>query len=184
MSENKTLARPYAKALFDLAVEQEKTQVWSVLLAFCAKVACHPLVVDMLKNPQYSRQARVQFFLDITQDALKESIKSLLYVHAFFNLLGHADRLNLLPELALMYDEILREVQKTIKVKVVSAKVLTEPQVAALKAALKKRLVSEIIIDAAVDESLLGGVVIHAGDAVIDGSVRGKLLSLQEALSL
>ncbi len=182
MSENKTLARPYAKAIFGLAVEHDQTAAWAAVLAFCAKIAQHPAVVDMLKNPQYSREKRVQFFIEITEEAMKESVHSLFCFQSVFHFLGYADRLNLLPALTLMYDEILREMQKTVKVKVCSAHALTAPQVAGLQAALKRRLASEIMIDTEVDETLLGGAVIYAGDTVIDGSVRGKLSSLQEAL--
>jgi F-type H+-transporting ATPase subunit delta len=52
-----------------------------------------------------------------------------------------------------------------------------------IKVALRKRFGRDVEIETAVDESLIGGAVIDAGDVVIDGSLRGKLDRLQSALA-
>jgi F-type H+-transporting ATPase subunit delta len=56
-------------------------------------------------------------------------------------------------------------------------------QADALKAALKRRFEREIELVSVVDESVIGGAVIDAGDVVIDASVRGRLARLEQALA-
>ena len=53
----------------------------------------------------------------------------------------------------------------------------------AIKVALKKRLGRDVVVETAIDESLIGGAVIDAGEVVIDGSLKGKLSRLQTALT-
>ena len=60
---------------------------------------------------------------------------------------------------------------------------LTESQSEEIKNSLKARFDKEISIEAKVDESLIGGAIIRAGDLVIDGSARGKLTKLAETLT-
>ena len=101
----------------------------------------------------------------------------------FLALLADNRRLPLLPEIAGLYDELRLEAERTVRARVTSATALPEAELATIREALKKRLGREVEIEAAVDESLIGGAVIDAGDVVIDGSLRGKLDRLQSALA-
>ena len=65
----------------------------------------------------------------------------------------------------------------------VSAFELTQEQSEEIKAVLKARFDKEISIEAKVDKGLIGGAIIRAGDLVIDGSARGKLIKLAETLT-
>ena len=67
--------------------------------------------------------------------------------------------------------------------KVTSASALPEAEVEQIRAALKRRFGREVQVETAVDERLIGGAVIAAGDVVIDGSLKGKLARLQTALT-
>ena len=66
---------------------------------------------------------------------------------------------------------------------VTSAATLGGGELETIKAALRKRFGREVEVETAIDESLIGGALIDAGDVVIDGSIRGKLERLQSALS-
>ena len=92
-------------------------------------------------------------------------------------------RLALLPEIAGLYEELRAEAERVVKAKVTSAAAMPAGELDTIKAALKKRFGREVEIETAVDESLIGGAVIDAGDVVIDGSLRGKLSRLQAALA-
>lgn len=184
MSNNKTIIRPYAKALFLYAKESNQFSSWLETLDFASKVAKNPLVVDMLKNPGFDNPYRIQFFINICTDGLKESIQTLKGFKEFFEVLGEADRLALIPELAQIFEELVREEQKNVKVKVVSAKPLSEEQKESIYNALKRQMQSEVTLDCQVDEALMGGAIIKAGDRVIDGSVLGKLRHLKESLNV
>ena len=101
----------------------------------------------------------------------------------FLALLADNRRLSLLPEIAGLYDELRFEAERVVKAHVTSAAALPAGELDTIKAALRKRFGREVELTTAVDESLIGGAVIDAGDVVIDGSLRGKLGRLQAALS-
>ena len=89
----------------------------------------------------------------------------------------------MLPEIAGLYDELRNEAERVVKATVTSAAVLPASELDTIKAALRKRFGRDVEIETAVDESLIGGAVIAAGDVVIDGSLKGQLDRLQAALA-
>ena len=101
----------------------------------------------------------------------------------FLALLADNRRLQLLPEIAGLYEELRADAERIVKAKVTAAKELSGDELESIRAALKRRFGREVEIEAAVDESLIGGAVIAAGDVVIDGSLRGKLSRLQNTLT-
>ena len=101
----------------------------------------------------------------------------------FLGLLADNRRLSALPEIAGLFDELRFEAERVVKARVTSATPLPAAELDTIKAALKKRFGREVEVETAVDEALIGGAVIDAGDVVIDGSLRGKLGRLQAALS-
>ena len=98
-------------------------------------------------------------------------------------LLADNRRLALLPEIAGLYEELRADAERVVKAKVTSAAALPAGELDTIKAALRKRFGREVEVEAAIDEALIGGAVIAAGDVVIDGSLRGKLARLQSALA-
>jgi len=101
----------------------------------------------------------------------------------FLALLADNRRVALLPEIAGLYEELRADAERVVKAKVTSATALPAGELDTIKAALRKRFGREVEIETAVDESLIGGALIDAGDMVIDGSLRGKLSRLQAALA-
>lgn len=179
MSQALTLARPYARAAFSiardsLARDAGALPAWSDALAFAARVAADPQVAALLGNPKLT-QADVGTLL-APQDA-NETFGN------FLGLLFENRRLSLLPEIAGLYDELRFEAERVVKAKVTSAVALPAAELETIKAALKKRFGREVEVEMAVDDSLIGGAVIAAGDVVIDGSIRGKLHRLDAALT-
>ena len=174
MSQALTLARPYARAAFALARDNGVLAPWSQALAFAARVAADPRVASLLGNPKLTdADAATLLAPDDADDSFGR----------FLALLADNRRLALLPEIAGLYDELRLEAERVVKARVTSATALPEAELATIREALKKRLGREVEIEAAVDETLIGGAVIDAGDVVIDGSLRGKLDRLQSALA-
>ena len=101
----------------------------------------------------------------------------------FLSVLADNRRLAVLPEIAGLFDTMRADAEKVVKARVTSATALPAAELATIKAALVKRFGRDVEVETAVDESLIGGAVIDAGDVVIDGSLRGKLGRLQAALS-
>lgn len=176
MAEQTTIARPYAQAVFALAQERNDLKHWSDMLRLAATVASNPDMAALIDNPRVEREQTVEVFLDICGDGLNDYGKNLIRV------LAENGRLELLPEIAALYEVERAAAEGTIRAEVTSAQTLTETQRSTIAAGLKQRFGREVTLECKVDESLIGGAVIRAGDMVIDGSVTGKLDRLSHQL--
>lgn len=174
MSQALTLARPYARAAFAIARDAGKFAQWSDALGFAARLAADPQIASLLGNPKLTHDDAVVLLSPNDADQLFRD---------FLALLANNRRLALLPEIAGLYEESRAEAERIVKAKVTSAAALPAGELDAIKIALKKRFGREVELETAIDESLIGGAVIDAGDVVIDGSLRGKLSRLQTALA-
>ncbi len=174
MSQALTLARPYARAAFAIAREGNALPAWSDALAFAARVAADPTVAALLGNPGLIQADATTLLAPEGADATFGNFLGLLFENR---------RLPLLPEIAGMFDELRFEAERVVKAKVTSAVAMPAAELDTIKAALKKRFGRDVEVETAVDESLIGGAVIDAGDVVIDGSLKGKLGRLQAALA-
>src|SRR5690349_16455139 len=162
MSQALTLARPYARAAFSLARDAGALAGWSDALGFAARVAADPTVALLLGNPALTTNDAVALL-----SPPSTSIDSDTFAR-FLGLLADNRRLSLLPEIAGLFDELRFEAERVVKAHVTSATALPAAELDTIKAALKKRFGREVEIEASVDESLIGGAVIDAGDVVID----------------
>ncbi|MEO6967659.1 MAG: F0F1 ATP synthase subunit delta [Rhodanobacteraceae bacterium] len=171
-----TLARPYARAAFELAQEQRDLSEWAAKLAFAAQVAVEPQVSALLGDPRIAPNELATLFLPEG-----ESVDS-PFAH-FIGVLADNARLRALPEIAALFEQYKREAEQVLKVCVRSAAPIGPQEVARLREALQRRFKREIDMEQTLDSSMLGGAVIDAGDMVIDGSVRGRLARLETALA-
>ena len=168
MAQAITLARPYARAAFELAHEAGTLGEWSQAFGFAAAVAKDPRVSALVGDPRVQPAQLVALHLPQGMGADTAFAQ-------FLKTLAEQRRLALLPEVAELYEEHKREAGSQLKVKVTSAMALDAAQAEQLKASLKRRF--------KVDPALLGGVVIDTGNEVIDGSARGRLQRLASALA-
>lgn len=176
MSSTTTLARPYARAAFEAALSANALADWQKKLAFSAAVAGHQDTRALLGDPRLAADELKQLFLP--QGEAADSPFA-----AFIGTLAANRRLALLPEVAQLFDELKRERERVLHVTVRAAVPVEGAQAEALKAALKRRFEREIELVSVVDDSVIGGAVIDAGDVVIDASVRGRLARLEQALA-
>ena len=176
MAELTTLARPYAKAVFAEAQEKSALDAWSSDLATLAAFAADADMAKVLVHPSLTAQQQAQALIDVCGDKLNDAAKNLVAV------LAENKRLPLLPEIAALYEEFKAQLQNTVDVVVTSAFELSSEQAEKLAQALKAKLQCDVRMSSEVDESLIGGAIIRAGDLVIDGSVTGKLSKLAEAM--
>ncbi|MDR5860123.1 F0F1 ATP synthase subunit delta [Halomonas eurihalina] len=178
MAELFTVARPYAKAAFERAAERQALADWSGMLDTAARiVADGEMRHRVLSNPRLTSAQKTQALIDICGDAIDDEAGN------FLRLVGQKGRLAALPAIAEQFERLKAQREKRIDVDIVSAFPLGDAQQDKLASALAKRLDREISITTQVDKNLLGGVILRAGDTVIDGSVRGRLNRLHEALS-
>ncbi len=170
------LARPYARAVFELAKSQGHLQAWSDKLAVMAAVVSDDTLKSMLDNPRLTRADAGELVIRACGDDIGDSGINLLRI------LAENSRLRQLPMLAALYGQLRDEAEGMIEADVVSAFPLSEEQKAAIARALKQRLGREVQLNCSVNQDLVGGAVIRAGDLVIDGSAVEHLRQLSNAL--
>jgi F-type H+-transporting ATPase subunit delta len=168
MSELTTIARPYAKAAFDYAVEAGAVDNWLEMLVFAAEVSKNETMTSFLSGGVSVEQAQ-DLFLKVCGDQLNGNGQNLVKVMA------ENERLLVLPQVVELFGELKAEYDKEVTVDVTSAVELAADQQNTLSAALEKRLARKVKLNCVVDTSVVSGLIIKAGDMVIDGSVRGKL---------
>ena len=169
MADKTTIARPYAKAAFAEARADSMLGAWSTALHTVASVADDPRVHALMGDPHVTPEQLAQLVVDIAGAGLGEHGRN------FIQTLAEARRLNCLPEIAALFDSYKDDAEGIADVTVTSAMALDERQQQTLTAALARRLKREIRLHCTIDADLIGGAVVHAGDLVIDGSVRGRL---------
>jgi len=181
MSDITTIARPYAKAIFQLALATNKLVDWSSVLSTLAQIVLLPEAARFINNPATTQDEQVKLLLSVIPD-LKQTIEAKM-IEQLVSLLAENKRLLLLPGIAAQYELLRAEQEKTMVVSVNSYTPLSQTQQQRLIETLTKRLQRQVALEISIDESLLGGALIQAGDLVIDGSVRGQLLKLQANLA-
>ncbi|MBI3188666.1 MAG: F0F1 ATP synthase subunit delta [Gammaproteobacteria bacterium] len=177
MSDLITAARPYARAVFELAQSESSFAVWSDALGLMSALVTHANMREMLDSPKIGADKKAQLLIDVCDGKLKPAQQNLL------RMLAENGRFALLPDISALYEMMRAEAESKIEAKVKSAHPLSDAQQQSIIAALKKKLGRDITLVTEIDATLIGGVVIRAGDLVIDGSAQAKLASLGQALS-
>jgi F-type H+-transporting ATPase subunit delta len=177
MAEAISVARPYALAAFDEASKLGDLKGWSDLLQAAAHAVAHPEVRALITSPRVLRSQIEGLMLALIGG------KASAMGQNFIRLLVESQRLILLPEIAVMFEAMRAEAEKSVDVVVASAFELDETQKQKIVAAMKKRMGREIRLSCKVDRELLGGIVIRTGDKVVDGSARTHLSGLANALA-
>lgn len=169
MAETLTLARPYAVAAFGHAHARTELAAWSEMLDLLAAVAQDARVARLSTDPRITRERLTALVIETGGERFT------LEARNFIRVLIENRRLSLAGEIATIYHQLRDAAEGTIEAEVVSAQPLSAGQSARIAAALKRRLSKEVKLGNRVDPALIGGVMIRAGDLVIDGSARGRL---------
>lgn len=175
MSEFITVARPYAKAAFDFAVEHQSVERWQDMLAFAAEVTKNEQMAELLSGA-LAPETLAESFIAVCGEQLDENGQNLIRVMA------ENGRLKALPDVLEQFIHLRAVSEATAEVDVISAAALSEQQLAKISAAMEKRLSRKVKLNCKIDKSVMAGVIIRAGDMVIDGSVRGHLERLADVL--
>lgn len=176
MAELSTLARPYAKAVFELARDEGKLADWTALLAGLARVVRDPGVASAIGHPAIGRGQLADVLVQAMGASATAQAKNLL------RLLSEYNRLKLAPAIAEQFEALRAEHERRVDVQIVSAAPVEAAQQQALVAAVKKKLNRDVNVEWTTDPSLIAGAQIRAGDTVIDGSISGELARLRQAL--
>ncbi len=174
MSNLSSIARPYALAAFESGRDKQQLSVWKAFLEAAAYTARQRSVMKVLANPEVPSSGLFDFFYGVLSALAGTEQKN------FLMLLAQNKRLNVLPEISDVFNAYYAALEKISKVRVITAVEAKEDFRNRLTQALSKRIQREVTLHCEIDPAILGGAVIHIGDRVIDGSIRGKLTRLLE----
>ena len=180
MSDFETAARPYARAIFELANESGTLGEWSDAMQAASTIASDEEMQALFKLPAMLASEKVDVFLSVYNGVRGETtdeFKNLI------TLLAENGRLEAIAAISEIYETLKQEAEGQIEVQVVSAQELSDAQQNEISESLAKRLGKQVSLTTSIDESLIAGAIIHAGDLVIDGSARGRIDKLSTALN-
>ena len=147
------------------------------MLGLAAAVARDATMRTYLDQPGLDSDKQVEAFVAVCGDDLDESVRN------FLAQMASNKRLPLLPVVVALFHDFLAADQRITDVELISAFELEDAETDKLVSVLKERLGQEVHVSTSVDQALIGGVLVRAGDTVIDGSVRGRLTRLSEQLN-
>jgi F-type H+-transporting ATPase subunit delta len=173
-------ARRYARALFDTALAEGKDlqQAFQDVRGFANLMIENDALGRALTNPAIpkARKRAVVEQLLARAGALQPAVGKLAL------LLADRDRLALLPDVALAFEQRLMDYQKIVRAQLVTATALPDDRVAAIKNGLTHATGRDVTLETRVDASIIGGAVARIGSTVFDGSVTRQLERMREAL--
>jgi F-type H+-transporting ATPase subunit delta len=176
MTDFTTAARPYANAVYDLAHESSELDSWSDALTNLAAVVNDAQMSKLLDAPESGKSQKGKLIIQVLGDKLNEQQQNLV------KLMAENGRLKLMPDVLEQFEVARAKAENKVEAEVISAFELSAKQTSELVNTLKNKLGCEVTLTTTIDKSLIGGVVIKAGDTIIDASMKSQLNSL--ALSL
>jgi F-type H+-transporting ATPase subunit delta len=177
MAEPVTIARPYAEAAFRLARDNGTLAAWSDMLALLDRVIGDAQARAVIDDPNVPAQQLEGFILGIAGDRLDGPARNMVQV------LIQNGRLEMLPHIRAVYEDLRREHEGVLEVRIVTALPMSEDQVRELVSRLEAKHQRKVSAKVDTDPDLIGGVRLLIGDKVIDATVRGKLDAMAAALT-
>ena len=177
MSDNASIARPYAKAIFELAREDDGYEVWTQALNQIRLICEDETFAALNADPRVDRNRVTDLLIDLCRDKLPAGGTNLI------KLLVQNHRLSIIADIETQYATMVAQAQQQVTAEVMTAFALTEAQRTSLANALESRLGLKVNLQEVVDRELIGGAVVRAGDLVIDGSAKGRIDKLATTLA-
>jgi len=177
---NKTAAARYARALFDVALQEhaDLDRVEHDLAAFARLFTDHPALQKVLLNPAVPTPRKRAAIAAIT--AL---LKPMPMVGKLVALLAGRDRLVLIPDLLASYRDRLLDFKHVVRAEVTTAAPIAADRTGAVERSLARVTGGQVLISTRVDPSIIGGVVAKVGSTVFDASLARQLQKLKERLT-
>jgi F-type H+-transporting ATPase subunit delta len=169
-------ARRLAEAAFDVARSSETLDIWEEQIAEVSAILSEARLRRAFASPVMAREQKESMLLGAFPDLD-------VRVRNFLALLVRQDKIDLLPDILTTFHELLNKQRGIQIIEVTSAEPLDQADRDRVAERLASYLGKEVVIEARVDPSIIGGLVARIGDMVLDGSVRGRLERLRTALA-
>ncbi len=173
------LTRRYAKALVELAVEQQAVARYGEELATVnAVLAREGLLRQLLESPTLALEKKSAMLADLAA-ALELSAR----MSDFLGLVLSKGRIGYLPQIEDAYRRLADELSGVLRARITAAVELDAAQQQAIGASLEKQTGKKVALNVKVDPQLIGGVQAEIGGRLFDGSVRTQLQRIEESLT-
>ena len=176
MEENVTLGRPYAQAAFRHAESIEALPQWSQMLILLSGLVSDRQMKGIITDPRVSKGKLEALLLDLCGERLAPGGDN------FIRLLVANGRVLLAGTIGSLFEQERQRSEGRVEVRVISAFPLDTDAQARLSDTMVKWFEREVDLSVSVDDSLIGGVILRAGDTVVDASLRGRLQALSDEL--
>jgi F-type H+-transporting ATPase subunit delta len=183
MADQSTIARPYAKAVFDVASQKRDLDSWASALSTVSAIVADETVRTHLRRPELDDAERAKFIAQMCKDLPGTEVLKSGPGENLLKLLSENDRLSVLPEIARQFEALKIESESKVKATLITASKVDAKQAAKVAEALERKLGRKVDLEVTVDPTLLGGAIVRAEDMMIDGSVRNRLQRLAETLT-
>ena len=177
MAQVTTIARPYARAVFEIARQAKDFDGWQLQLDSLVALVGAPEMRAAIGNPKFGAEVLARLVFDVVGERLSTQGRN------FVQVLAARKRLAVLPEVLAQFIELRRDAERVVEVELVSAVPVDAAQQQRFAKALETKLGRSVQIKNVTDPTLIGGALLRAGDTVIDGSVRGRLERLAVELA-
>ena len=166
-----TVARRYATALADVAIERrEEREVQNELDQWAGMIEAHPQLKEVFANPTivYDHKRKVLEDL-ISRTRVRETTAS------FLRVLLRNQRLSQLRDIVERFGQVLDERGGLVAAHVTTARPISEDLKNSLHETLAAATGRKVRLSFATDESIIGGLVARIGSTIFDGSVQSQL---------
>jgi F-type H+-transporting ATPase subunit delta len=171
------VAKRYAVGLFELADEKKMLdKIASEMKAISDVCKKDRTLLDFLAAPQIRDQDKDQVLKSVFEGRVSEPMR------IFLDLIVRKRRSQFLIDIADSFSDLMLENQGIIKTRVISALELSKDEVKGLQSKLEKKTGKKILMTRRVNPAIIGGVIVHLGNQVIDMSIKYQLMLLRDSL--
>lgn len=182
MSENMTIARPYAKAIFSLAKNSKTLDEWSNFLSYLSVITNEISIISFIKNKTiyHTEKSKNIFKLLDSCNVINENIKE--KCKNFIDLLSCYGRLLCVKDIIFLYRQYVNVELNRIETIIKTAYLLNNNQKDQIVNSLSKKFDKNVLASFEINEEILGGFIVKTGDFVLDGSIIGNLNFLRSKI--
>ncbi|WP_425619670.1 F0F1 ATP synthase subunit delta [Buchnera aphidicola] len=176
MSVIDTIARPYAKAIFEIAIQKNNITEWKNILIFINQIASIKKVKSFLSGGLSSKDLSL-IFIKISHDIINEDAKNLI------QLLAENQRLNILNNILKQFLKLETDYQNILIVTLITAFALQEKNIIEIQKILENVFLKKIKLLLKINPEIIGGIIVYIDDTVFDFSIQNSLKQLSEKLN-
>ncbi len=170
-------AKRYAKAAFDVAKNHGQLDEWEVELTRLNETLQNPQAQEFFEHPSVPPEAKQSALQSLAPGEDERFIRNLLL------LLLERGRLQQLPQIVEVFHSLVLQERGIVIADVTTAVELEQGEIERVRVRLQQMVGKTIEVRLHVDPRIVGGIVIHMGDTLIDGSVQTQLRQLRQQMS-